>query len=85
MEEHIKFEFSGIFQVKLVAKNIALGSWGPILCIWVLKRITKCFLEFDTNKDQTNVIIKGTITGSLLISEEERILSRIMKDNEEVV
>ena len=85
MEEHIKFEFSGIFQVKLVAKNIALGSWGPILCIWVLKRITKCFLEFDTNKDQTNVIIKGTITGFLLISEEERILSRIMKDNEEVV
>ena len=85
MEEHIKFEFSGIFQVKLVAKNIGLGSWGPILCIWVLKRITKCFLEFDTNKDQTNVIIKGTITGSLLISEKERILSRIMKDNEEVV
>ena len=27
-EEFMEFELSGIFQVKLVAKNIALGSMG---------------------------------------------------------
>ena len=37
MEEYMEPELSGIFRVKMVAKNIVLGSLGSILYIWRLK------------------------------------------------
>ena len=37
IKENMDSEISDIFQLKIVAKNAALGSQGSIVCICVLK------------------------------------------------